>query len=159
MPILTISDANTNCIVDFEGTPTVQQVLEQHGITMPHPCGGRGICGKCIITVSGAVSEPDEKELQFHCRLSCRTKLHGDATVFLNTDTQVVAESSMQSINGCDSSESDRLGAAVDIGTTTVVLSVYDLATGTCLSSKTCLNPQSTVAADVIGRIEPGYCI
>ena len=154
MPTLTISDAKKTHIVYFEGTPTVQQVLEHNGILMPHPCGGRGVCAKCRITVSGAVSAPDDTEQAAGFRLSCRTKLLGDATVSLCTGSDLIAESSIQSIKGGDTSHNNRIGVAVDIGTTSVALSVYDLATGNCLASATALNPQSTVAADVIGRID-----
>ncbi len=153
MPTLTVSDTNKTYIVNFEDTPTVQQVLEHNGILMPHPCGGRGVCAKCRIDISGAISEPDETELAAGFRLSCRTKLFGDATVSLCADTHLLTENSTQSIKGCGTSD-NRIGAAVDIGTTTVALSIYDLSTGNCLASNTALNPQSVVAADVIGRID-----
>ena len=45
------------------------------------------------------------------------------------------------------------LGAAVDLGTTTVVARVYDLSTGELLHHSSVFNPQRTVAADVMGRI------
>lgn len=152
MHTLTIFNGNQTETAAFSGTPTVREVLEQNGIPMPHPCGGRGRCGKCAIKISGEVSAPDEKELVFGCRLSCRTRLYGDAAVTLCADTSLSAEGSAQSIRGAVHAEAS-VGAAVDIGTTTVALSVYDLATGDCLASETMLNPQSAVAADVIGRI------
>lgn len=45
------------------------------------------------------------------------------------------------------------LGAAVDIGTTTVVVRVYDLADGRRVRQSSVLNPQRKVATDVMGRI------
>lgn len=45
------------------------------------------------------------------------------------------------------------LGAAVDIGTTTVVVRVYDLSTGALLRQASTCNPQRRIAADVMGRI------
>ena len=155
MHTLTVTSAEKINTVTFHGTPTVQQVLEQNGITMSHPCGGRGICGKCIITVSGDISAPDEKELAYGCRLSCRTRLYGDASVVLHKDNKLIAECSSENIKGSGTNTTnDRYGAAVDIGTTTVALSVYDLTSGYCLASEATLNPQSTVAADVMGRID-----
>ena len=138
--------------VFFEGTPTVQQVLEANGITMPHPCGGAGRCGKCAIEITGNISAPDERELDFGCRLSCRTKLYGDATVTLLSDSKLLAEHTTKKI-AASSEKSAHIGAVVDIGTTTVALAIYDLFTGTCLASETILNPQSAISADVIGRI------
>ena len=153
MHTLTILDGTKKYNVTFDGTPTVQQVLETNGITMPHPCGGAGRCGKCEIEIIGYISRPDEKELSFDCRLSCRTRLYGDATVVLHTDTNLLAETTIENI-AVSSGEPGQIGAAVDIGTTTVALSVYDLTTGALLAAETMLNPQSTVAADVIGRID-----
>ncbi len=46
-----------------------------------------------------------------------------------------------------------RYGAAVDLGTTTVAARVYDLATGAALGTHALVNPQTAVAADVMGRI------
>ncbi len=47
----------------------------------------------------------------------------------------------------------DGVGFAIDIGSTTLALALYDLRTGALLSAKGCANPQSSVSADVIGRI------
>lgn len=46
-----------------------------------------------------------------------------------------------------------RYGAAVDIGTTTLALRLYDLKTGEPLAKAGGINPQTAVAADVMGRI------
>ena len=47
----------------------------------------------------------------------------------------------------------DGVGAAVDIGSTTIVARVYDLATGELLHRASTFNPQRKIAADVMGRI------
>lgn len=153
MHILTILDGKEEYSVCFEGSPTVQQVFEVKGIAMPHPCGGSGRCGKCVIEISGEISDPDERELALDCRLSCRTRLYGDARVVIGADVALLAEGATEGIDG-SMHQSEGIGAAVDIGTTTVALAVYDLTTGKCLASETILNPQSVVAADVIGRID-----
>lgn len=73
----------------------------------------------------------------------------------LNANQHLYAEGTDQHIKASLSQEnSTDIGAAADIGTTTVALSVYELSSGKCLASETALNPQSTVAADVIGRID-----
>lgn len=150
---LFVLNGNEEYTLEFSGTTTVQQVLEQHGIVMSHPCGGAGRCGKCVINISGAISEPDEKEIIYGYRLSCRTRLYGDAKVEFCADKKLRAEGSLQSIKALINGE-EKYGVAVDIGTTAVALSVYNLETGKCLATETMLNPQSTVAADVMGRID-----
>ena len=153
MYTLTVLDGKTKYVVSFEGSPTVQQVLEANGITMPHPCGGSGRCGKCTIEIIGETSLPDQKELAQGSRLSCRTRLYGNAIVTLCSDTNLTAESSAERITPSEN-PAEKIGIASDIGTTTIALSVYDLTTGTCLATETMLNPQSCIAADVVGRIE-----
>jgi uncharacterized 2Fe-2S/4Fe-4S cluster protein (DUF4445 family) len=46
------------------------------------------------------------------------------------------------------------LGVAIDLGTTTVVCRLYDLADGELVASSARINPQITFGADVISRIE-----
>lgn len=45
-------------------------------------------------------------------------------------------------------------GAAIDIGSTTVVLSLIDLNTGKEIASDTCINPQKEYGLDVLSRID-----
>ncbi|MBQ8633721.1 MAG: DUF4445 domain-containing protein [Lachnospiraceae bacterium] len=155
MGTLTVFTAKGKQNISFEGTPTVQHVLERSGISMAHPCGGTGKCGKCAIEVIGNVSLPDESERLAGCRLSCRTKLYGDAIVTLKEqgNPSLMAEGFEENIKPIENFNY-KTGAAVDIGTTTIALSVYDLTTGKCLATKTMLNPQSVISADVMGRID-----
>lgn len=53
-------------------------------------------------------------------------------------------------------SDKTGVGAAVDIGTTTVVLYLYDLASGKNIGIESRLNAQATLGVDVISRIK--YC-
>ena len=47
-------------------------------------------------------------------------------------------------------------GVAVDVGTTTVVASLIDLATGSRLGTASTLNPQTLHAQDVLSRVKLG---
>ena len=70
---------------------TLGDLLQGHGHGNM-PCGGHGKCGKCRVTVTGAVSPPteDEKknltadELAQGIRLACRTKVLGDCLLNLS---------------------------------------------------------------------------
>ena len=72
--------------------------------------------------------------------------------VQLKTDMSILTKSL---IPKCASDKSG-LGIAVDIGTTTVVAYLYDLATADCLGIQSAINPQVTLGVDVISRIK--YC-
>ena len=153
MPILTIIQNGQERTAHFDGTPTLDEVLIREGLRIPHPCGGRGVCGKCAVTVQGAVSLPSAREVELGSRLSCVTRLTGDACVTLPAMTaamRIVSDTAPLKIT----EPIDACGVAIDIGTTTVALKVFDLQSGACVGAAAAPNPQAAVAADVIGRIE-----
>ena len=138
--------------VSFSGTPVLQRVLTQAGFPVDNPCGGRGVCGKCAVKLSGRVSEPNEAERKAGTRLSCQAVLLGDAEVWLeDTRANRIEVSGGETKLGKPMAEG--IGAAVDIGTTTVVIELFDLQTGKALATSARMNPQRSVAADVMGRI------
>ncbi len=135
----------------FEGTPKVADLLRAHGLLVPAPCGGKGTCGKCAVVLEGAVSAPNEAEKKAGVRLACRAVLLGEAwggplredTAFAHIEgTDYRPDTPLQGIS-----------AAIDIGTTTVALKVFDT-DGSLLGEASGLNPQRAYAADVIGRID-----
>lgn len=139
----------------FDGEPLLAEVLRREGLSVPMPCGGRGQCGKCAaVSVSGAVSDPSEPEREKGMRLLCQTRLLGDAEVVLPEEAafrqiELSAGEEGLPVNPMPG----RIGAAVDVGTTTLAVKVLDLRTGACLSEGGLLNPQTSAAADVMGRI------
>lgn len=138
--------------VSFSGKRPLSQVLAENGYSVDHPCGGRGVCGKCAVRLEGAVSPPNAAEEKAGVRLSCQAELWGDAQVWLpDTQRNEIELSGGAAVQG-DGNQSG-VGAAVDIGTTTLALKLYDLKTGAQLASAAAMNPQRSVAADVMGRI------
>lgn len=138
----------------FTGALPLQQALERCELSVAHPCGGRGICGKCAVTLSGLVSKPSQAEEQAGTRLSCQAVLLGDAEAFLPDARKV----SQIETSGAEASlefapVEGKIGAAVDVGTTTIALKLVDLKTGSIRAETGMLNPQTQVAADVMGRI------
>ena len=139
-------------------------LLSHHGHgTMP--CGGHGKCGKCLVTVTGAVSAPteDEKrilspeELAKGIRLACRVTVLGDciATTSEQGRGQIVTDGRFPASMAARplSPAFAKYGVAIDIGTTTLAARLYDTA-GNLLSETSRLNPQSAWGADVISRME-----
>ena len=152
---LTVLRDKTVTTIPFEGEQPLDAVLIGAGLSVAHPCGGRGTCGKCAVEITGAISPPDEAEQRAGTRLSCRVILRGNATVtLLNTDAGMRIESESRADTVANRPMAGRYGAAVDIGTTTVALRVYDLENGALLGQAAALNPQRSIAADVMGRID-----
>ncbi|MBO4356120.1 MAG: DUF4445 domain-containing protein, partial [Clostridia bacterium] len=137
--------------------PLLSDILEKSGIVSKHPCGGRGVCGKCAVNITGNLSNATDSEKKFGKRLSCQTRLFGDCTVDLSKDENDSAVIETEGINiGKHTSPTEKTGYGIsaDIGTTTVVVGLFDMKTGEQLSSASELNPQISIAADVMGRIK-----
>ena len=155
MPQLTIHRGPQTYTVAFDDAQKLSALLERAGQAMAQPCGGRGLCGKCAVLLEGDVSAPNDAEQRCGARLACQAMVHGDATVIL-PDTLPMEQ--IEAGYGASLTPlrpmPGRFGAAVDIGTTTLALRLYSLQTGACLAVSTMLNPQTAVAADVIGRMD-----
>ncbi len=152
MGVLKIRQGGRCICAEFKGAPLLSEILIRAGVSFAHPCGGRGACGKCAAYVVGQVSEPNETEVRAGTRLTCQTLLLGDASVWLpeavdgRIETAGVEMKAVAPIG-------NELGCAIDIGTTTLAVKLFDLSSGKLLAVESGMNPQQVVAADVIGRI------
>lgn len=154
MPTLTIRCGTKTAQVDFQPGAALSAVLHAAGFAIAQPCGGRGVCGKCAVEITGDISASTAEEQRLGVRLACRTTLHGDATVLLPVAQPMAIETGADDLSTTTAPGRTGIGAAIDIGTTTLALRLYDLATGHCLAASAMPNPQTAVAADVIGRID-----
>ncbi|MBQ7137998.1 MAG: DUF4445 domain-containing protein [Clostridia bacterium] len=141
--------------VDFTPPQPLSQVLAAADASIAQPCGGRGVCGKCAVALFGDVSDPTSTEAKLGACLACQAVLLGDAEVTLPTLLPI------QQVEGGSAASlvptapmAGRYGAAIDVGTTTIAMLLYDLSDGCCIGASSMLNPQTSVAADVIGRID-----
>lgn len=162
MPIITFWDREGTCRFSAQEGQTVLSALQEAGcVEVDAPCGGNGTCGKCLIEVSGNVKPPAEDEQQrlpagSSLRLACRCVIEGDCTVHpaaLTVGAVVASEGQNASF---PLTARKGLGAAIDIGTTTVVLYLYDLSDGRRLALRSGQNRQRAFGADVISRVHHG---
>ena len=161
---------NLNTDSKITGKPTILEYCRSHGIAgIETPCGGKGTCGKCKVTVT----KPYYKEV-----LACQTKICDGMEIIVGggtitgvgtdmneakvsaSDEMVVLvdrKSDMQenpvSVYGNHSSNAGTL-AACDIGTTTVVCYLIDKETGQIIAVRSGANPQRSFGADVLSRID-----
>ena len=137
-----------------EGT-TLLDVQIKAGLHPDAPCGGQGTCGKCLVDIV--------QENGYHRTVrACQFKVEEDMTIevkeendlhILETGTKRTYEIKPR-LSSEEIGEKKALGAAFDIGTTSVVCYLLDLATGKELAHASMLNPQSQFGADVISRCE-----
>jgi uncharacterized 2Fe-2S/4Fe-4S cluster protein (DUF4445 family) len=122
------------------------------GIAMSAPCGGRGICGRCRLTlISGTARYIDSgkeiKEAEVFC--ACRAAALSDISVSMPEEIVpglpfAVLPSEIKN---------RRAGVALDIGTTTIHAELIDLDSGESLELVSVLNNQRSFGVDVISRI------
>ena len=127
----------------------------------PHPCGGKGVCGKCRVHAVGALS-PLSAEEERHLtvfeiadgmRLSCCARIEGDCHVTLFADSVMSVMTDGKREMSAVSPTFAAYGAAVDIGSTTLAARLYDTK-GRLLAQDGCANPQAAYGADVLSRVQ-----
>lgn len=125
-------------------------------------CGGHGKCGKCKVIAKYGVIQPKEADLKLTEEeralgvvYSCLAEVVADAEILpLSPESgalSVLTDGDMPDI--ALSPIYKALGAAVDIGTTTVAVRLYGEG-GRLVGEAAAKNPQGSFGADVISRIE-----
>lgn len=144
---------------------TVLQALCQQIEGVQSPCGGKGTCGKCRIQVlegSLPVTREEERffteeELAAGWRLACQAIPQEELVIRLGRqfENKIEVQAGFYGeISEKQEFSENGFGFAVDIGTTTVAMQLYDLENGKCLDTYTGLNGQRAYGADVIARIQ-----
>ncbi|MCD6337057.1 MAG: DUF4445 domain-containing protein [Candidatus Marinimicrobia bacterium] len=167
-----------NVIIHINGTTKslmcypgrhISEILQKNDIPLSTPCGGYGTCGKCKIKFNSTSPVPSpadikqfsEKELKNGHRLACQHILHTDTEISLDNtslqgqhiltdgiqldiklDPEIKAEETTEPI----------YGAAIDLGTSTIAVSLIDLKNGGRLGKEAAPNPQSVYGSDIITR-------
>jgi uncharacterized 2Fe-2S/4Fe-4S cluster protein (DUF4445 family) len=146
---------------------TLFDCAEQIGIQVPTSCVKQGKCRECLLEVeeggdilSGRT--PEETHLDGKFRLACRTRIideGGEGTVRCHTmrrgSMRVVDEASdlPEAELRLDPRVDRGHGIALDLGTTTVAMRLYNLETGELVASQAFENPQRFGGSDIMARI------
>lgn len=160
---------------------TLFDFAESLGITVPTSCYKQGKCRECLLEIESGSDilsplAPQEKHLGGKFRLACRTQLTAPGEVHCHTlrrgtlrietettglelqnhlDPAVTRDGSRILLDGKQIAESNSAvhGIAIDIGTTTVVLRLYNLETGHLVATHSFENPQRFGGSDIMARI------
>ena len=153
MPLLRIHRNEVIVEITVDNGTLLQTALHEHDYDIYSPCGGRGICGKCNVYIKGEGSVA-----------SCLYPVMKDIDVILpdKKEAEILVAQHEHILDlpfapGQSAELSSRpMGIAIDIGTTTIVLYLIDLLSGSLIGTRSVMNPQSKFGADVISRIN--YC-
>lgn len=169
MKICKLTFQSQGIVVKVPIGTTIMEAINENNFQIDAFCNGKGECGKCLIKLKGNVNEPTEYELRLleskiedGYRLACRTKVLGDVEVIFNEKSELNSlRDGKTRIYVFDppcvdttNFNSKAYGLAVDIGTTSLVISLNDLLNmGIEIDTISTLNPQTRYGGDVITRI------
>lgn len=161
---------------------TISGAARKLGVEIISECGGRGLCGKCMIRIEKgekSLNSPTEIEKKFNLgkneRLACQAEIIGnkDIYVFIRSTGKfsVLSDTLKDKIKidpfvirkkgkifwneeAIDKDRGNIYGLAIDVGTTTLVFQIVDLETGENIITFADKNPQASYGDDVISRID-----
>lgn len=135
---------------------TVLEAAAGAGVVISAPCGGRGACGRCAVSVVGGELEPpSEREIAAlararvgaaQIRLACMARVTGDVTL-----RPLGVSPGVSAVVGDRGARS--VVAGVDVGTTSVAVQLVDTAQRAIVGSARVPNRQAAFGADVVSRI------
>ena len=125
-------------------------VLRRNELSVSAPCGGNGTCEKCLVTIE----DTDGNRSQV---LSCQFPVCDDLRVILEEQSGGAICTDSSDFAPTVNAGRSGYGAAVDLGTTTVALNLFDLSDGRKVGSASGWNRQAPYGADVITRTQ--YCM
>ncbi|WP_425538844.1 ASKHA domain-containing protein [Microaceticoccus formicicus] len=156
-----IKIVNTGLVIESE-KGNLLDILIENQIFVNNPCNGRGTCGKCKVKIESAqeikIDNADLRLLKDHelregIRLACTHEVDSDITVTTLEEEKGVEVLTSGYIPDFSIDKSEGYGIAVDIGTTTIALGLYNLKNGKQLGSSSMINPQKKFGLDVLTRI------
>ena len=166
------SESRTVTLIDGE---SLMDLLLREGYYISAVCGGRGRCGKCGVQILEGFCQPSAadrafyqpEELKAGWRLSCECYPTDDLVVAfdLADESEIVVpdlEEEPQGTGNCAGDAADAAAdgtaasyqAAIDIGTTTIAIQLYEEGREAPVHTVTMINGQRTFGADVITRIQ-----
>ncbi len=149
----------------YDGKENLMEAMLAQGIYFSASCGGRGTCGKCRVQVVEGYLEITTfdklklsvPELESGYRLSCKAYPREACAIRVivgdEADFQIIAVDKQEK-DWNDSLFQEDFGIAIDIGTTTLAVSLVGLASKKVIHTYTTINKQRAYGADVISRIK-----
>lgn len=140
MPIITLKESGKQ--ISCSAGDNLLAVLVKNGVFVDNPCNGKGTCGKCRVKVNGQICLACQTEVtqELEIELLHEERPHQILTTGYIPDFEMDAKTT-------------GYGIAVDIGTTTVVLSLVRMEDGRELAETSMINPQKKYGLDVLTRI------
>lgn len=152
------------CTTEAEPGVSLFDCAERLGIRVPTSCHKQGKCKECMVEVTEGMDRLSprseaERHLSGAFRLSCSTLAaasEGEIRCHTMRRGQMRIDCSAEGLAALEAGEfapRAGYGLAMDLGTTTVVLRLFDLQTGEPLADASFENPQRFGGSEVMSRI------
>jgi len=174
MPTLIVTSQEQQRTIFFETGSSLREILDVTDIRVRSGCRGYGSCGLCKVLIEeGSVNSPTSNEsllltqemLEQGIRLACQISPMQDISIrIINTAPKsdwrsLSSDSYFQHFSGfhmfkrvCENIQ-NFLGLAVDLGTTHISVTLWDMVEGKRLTGRTGLNKQCVFGSDVMTRV------
>lgn len=141
------------------GDLTVWEAARRLGVPLAVPCGGQGLCGKCLVRLEPAPPPTPEEQrrldpqrLAAGFRLACRCRPEKDSVIRWEA-AQPAPRTEGLFPRAVPVDGAPGIGVAIDLGTTTLAAGCVDLAEGRVLACGQAANPQAKYGDDVLARL------
>lgn len=153
---------NEDISFEVEEDVTLLEALVNHGHFIDNPCNGKGTCGKCKVKIHSGdpgeigvserkhIREKDEAE---GIRLSCLITDWTELEVELIQNERKTKVLTKGYIPEFEMHFKEGYGISIDIGTTTVAVSLVNLRDGETKADASMVNMQKNFGLDVLTRI------
>ena len=167
----TVIDTEGESVYAFDQEKTTLEVLIKSEIALPVHCGGSGACGCCKIRIEDntiirhtpvETNHLSDVQLKEGIRLACQVKpqhnlkihlIHSPREVEWNNLAQEDVPPVVYPARPLTPNKQHRFGLAIDIGTTQIRLSLWDIKLCQRINARSCLNPQVRFGSDILRRI------
>ena len=149
MKLTLLLDSGAKTVSAAPGQTLLDVIRGEEGLPVHAPCGGQGTCLKCTVYLSGPEGETPV--------LACRTPAEDGMILRLPDAAPLAVQLSADGEDALPVQPDEGLsgyGIACDIGTTTVVCHLMELATGRKIATVGEGNAQRPYGGDVIARIK-----
>lgn len=168
--IINIYKDDTHEIIQGKKGENLLEVLRRNDVYVNAPCNGMHTCGKCKVTAKDHGYEHSESEKKHltdiddakDTILACYHEIDRDLNIYINSDAshqEIETGYEAFEVKAAKYEAKDYvkenypIGIGVDIGTTTLAVSLVNLITQEVIDVKKKINPQKAYGADVISRI------
>lgn len=167
-PTLTVITPDGESVLPYQSGATLRDILISGGFAVRSSCGGNAACGQCQVRVAESSAIPltagerlrlSGAQLGEGVRLACQ--ITPDTSLHVSLEQPVVQmvwrplrDDEYSAALPFKLRETDvRYGVAIDLGTTHIRLTLWDLFGGERVAGRAGLNPQGSYGADVLTRL------